>query len=117
MSTEDKAPVKKGRKLLDIDEEEVVKLAKLGATNAEIADFMGCSRDVIERRFQAETTKGRTGMKIKLRQAMLRNAIENNNATIQIWLSKQWLGMKEPRQEIDFTNGMDTISFEDDEPA
>ena len=33
--------------------------------------------------------------KVKLKRAMFRNATEKDNATIQIWLSKQWLGYQD----------------------
>lgn len=103
------------RPQIEIDGTEVEKLAALGATVAEIADFMGCSKDVIERRFQAEVSKGRVGLKINLRRTMVQAAIDTKNITMMIWLSKQFLGMKEPKQEIDFSTGVDGIDFTDDQ--
>lgn len=38
--------------------------------------------------------------KMSLRRAMYEKAVKDKNTTMQIWLSKQWLGMKD-RVEVD----------------
>lgn len=106
---------KGGRPLLQIDEDEVLKLAQIGCTVQEMADFFGCSRDVLERRFSGVYQKGFATAKMSLRRQMLAQ-VEKGSVPMAIWLSKQWLGMKEPKQEIDFTNGVDGIDFTDDQP-
>lgn len=58
----------------DIDAHQVVKLAQLGATHAEMADLFGCDRATIERRFAAEIAKGKAEMRLKLRRLQLRAA-------------------------------------------
>lgn len=103
-----------GRPELDIDDEEVLKLAKMGCTVQEMADFFGCSKDTLERRYGNTYRKGMANVKMSLRRSMLRNAIENNNSSVQIWLSKQYLGMREPKLDVDFSTGMDEILFSDD---
>ena len=104
---------KGGRPLIEIDEEEVLKLAQLGCTVQEMADFFGCSRDVLERRFSGVYQKGFATAKMSLRRQMLA-AVDKGSVPMAIWLSKQWLGMKEPKQEIDFSTGVDEITFTDD---
>jgi hypothetical protein len=82
-----------------IDAAQVAKLAALGATHQEIADFFGADRSTIERRFAAEIDKGRTALKIRLRRLQLR-AAERGNVTMLIWLGKALLGQadKPPEQ-------------------
>lgn len=79
------------RPKLDIDAQQVFKLAKLLCTTEEIAEFFGCSRDTLERRFAAELAKGRQVRKMSLRRAQFRAAF-NGNPALLIWLGKQHLG-------------------------
>lgn len=76
-------------KKYDIKEEEVVKLASYGCTNIEIADFFGCSPDLIEKSYSEFLTKGRSDMKIRLRKMQFNLA--EKSATMGIWLGKQIL--------------------------
>lgn len=103
------------RPQVKIDGEEVEKLAAFGITIAEMADFFKVSRDVIDRRFKDEVAKGRADLKMKLRRKQIEVAM-GGNVTMLIWLGKQLLDQKEPKQEIDFTNGVDEIDFTDDKP-
>ena len=96
-------------KKYDIKGEEVEKLAGFGCTNMEIASFFGCSKDLITKSYSTNVTKGKEKGKIRLRQLMFRNA-ESGNTTMQIWLSKQYLGMSD-KQDITTTElpkGFDT---------
>jgi len=76
-------------KKYDIKEEEVIKLASYGCTNIEIADFFGCSPDLIEKSYSEFLTKGRSDMKIRLRKMQFNLA--EKSATMGIWLGKQIL--------------------------
>ena len=96
-------------KKYDIKGEEVEKLAGFGCTNMEIASFFGCSKDLITKSYSTYVTKGKEKGKIRLRQLMFKNA-ESGNTTMQIWLSKQYLGMTD-KQDITTTElpkGFDT---------
>ena len=84
-------PVGRDNKI--VDPSEVEKLAAIGCKDIEIANWLGIKPDTLRRNFAAELTKGREGMRISLRRAMLSNAIQNNNAVLQIFLSKNFLGM------------------------
>ena len=86
-------PVGRDKKIVPPDE--VYKLAALGCKNIEIADWFGVSEDAISRNFAAELEKGRAAVKISLRRAMLNNACKNMNAAVQIFLSKNILGMSD----------------------
>lgn len=76
---------------IEIDANQVEKLARLGCKLNEIADFFGCSHDTIERRFASELIKGRATLRMSLRQWQLK-AAEKGNPTMLIWLGKQSLG-------------------------
>ena len=95
---------KKGRKQLDIPSEEVLALAKMGATNVEIAHFFSCDEGTILKRFSENLAKGRSERKIKLRQLQWR-AAEKGSVGMLIWLGKQILGQKDV-QEITGTIGL-----------
>jgi hypothetical protein len=82
-----------GRDKTVVDPSEVEKLAALGCKDREIANWFGIKEDTLRYNFAEELIKGREGMKISLRRAMLTNAIQNNNAVLQIFLSKNFLGM------------------------
>jgi hypothetical protein len=86
-------PVGRDKKV--VPPEEVYKLAALGCKNIEIADWFGVTEDAISRNFAAELTKARVAVKISLRRAMLNNACQNNNAALQIFLAKNFLGMSD----------------------
>lgn len=78
------------RPRLNIDPIEVQKLAALGCDTNEIADWFGCSRDTIEKRFSADLAKGRQNLKMRVRRAQLK-IMEAGNAVMAIWLGKQML--------------------------
>jgi len=91
-----------GRDNLVIDPLDIQKLAALGCNLKEISDFFGAKPDTIKRNFADYIQKGQSELNISLRRAMIHNATQNMNATIQIWLSKNMLGMKdEPTQTDD----------------
>ena len=86
-------PIGRDKKIVPPDE--VQKLAALGCTNRDIANFFGIAEDNIVRHFADFITKGREELKISLRRAMLNNACKNNNAAVQIFLAKNILGMSD----------------------
>ena len=81
-------------KKYNIDGEQVRKLANYGCTNVEIANFYGCSADLIEKSYSDFLTKGRAEMKLRLRQLQWKSA-EKGNAVMLIWLGKQILGQSD----------------------
>ena len=81
-------------KKYNIDGEQARKLANYGCTNVEIANFYGCSADLIEKSYSDFLTKGRAEMKLRLRQLQWKSA-EKGNAVMLIWLGKQLLGQSD----------------------
>ena len=78
-----------------VDPETVYKLALMGANNTEIAEWFGVTEQTVRYRFSEYLAKARSSLKIKLRRAQLKVAIENENPTMLIWLGKQLLGQSE----------------------
>ena len=76
-------------------DEDVYKLAALGCTDREIATWFDCDENTLRYNFSEIIAKGREELKHSLRRAMLRNAINNNNAALQIFLAKNLLGMSD----------------------
>lgn len=75
--------------------DQVYDLTAIGVSHQEIANFYGVTVDSIRRNFASELQKGKEAMKIRLRKAMFRNACELNSAAVQIFLSKNVLGMSD----------------------
>lgn len=91
--------IKCGWEGIVIPPEQVYDLATLGLNNKEIGRFYNVSDATIARNFAAELQKGREMTKIKLRRAMMKNACDNMNAAVQIFLAKAVLGMSETSSE------------------
>lgn len=98
-----------GRPKKEIDIKQFENLCELMCTEEEIAGWFNCSVDTIERWCKREykvtfaeifkrlSSKG----KLSLRRAQFRIA-ENGNATMAIWLGKQYLGQSDrPEESID----------------
>jgi hypothetical protein len=79
------------RPLKDIDGEQVFKLAKLGCTQAEIAEHFGCAQSTISERFRLDFQLGQAQSKTSLRRAQFKSAL-SGCATMLIHLGKQYLG-------------------------
>lgn len=90
-----------GRDKQIVDPSDVERLAAIGCKNTEIANWFGITEQTLRYNFSDELIKGREGMKISLRRAMLTNAIQNNNAVLQIFLSKNFLGMMDQPTNTD----------------
>ncbi len=86
-----------GRPRLELDEVLIFRLAMIHCPNEEIAVACGCSVDTLTRNFAEIMEKGREAGKMSLRRKMFSQAMGNGKgATVmQIWLSKQLLGMKD----------------------
>lgn len=105
-ATKEKKENKGGRPKIPINKEEFEKLCSLQCTEEEIAGWFSCSLDTIRRYCQNEykeqfcevykrlSAKG----KISLRRTQFRIA-ENGNATMALWLGKQYLGQTD-KQDV-----------------
>ena len=102
-----------GRNNTHIDPDEVEGLAALGCSWKEIADFFGIHPDTARRNFASYYTKGSAKASISLRRAMLHNATQNMNASVQIFLSKNWLGLSDDPKN---TSGDTVLPWVEAEP-
>ncbi len=94
-----------------IDYEMVEKLAGIQCTQQEIASFLGCSVDTLQRdeKFCGLYKKGQENGKMSLRRIQYKLA--EKNPTMAIWLGKQYLKQRDNIEvEHDAKNGV-TISW------
>jgi hypothetical protein len=89
-----------GRPAKDIGADQVRKLAKLGCTQDEIADFFGCAHSVITERFGQEFHLGRGESKISLRR-MQWKAARAGSVAMLVHLGKVQLDQTD---RLDVTN-------------
>jgi hypothetical protein len=92
---------KVGRPKLDIDGEQVTRLARLHCTMQEMADFFGCHRETLRENFSSQIDKGRAEGNISLRRKQWQMAVEKGNVVMLIWLGKQMLGQRNEIIESD----------------
>lgn len=90
------------------DWEQIEEMCLIQCTGKEIANVMRVSYDTLERRIFEEyevsvadyIEKIAAPGKMSLRRSQYKNAVENNNTAMQIWLGKQWLNQRD-KEEID----------------
>ena len=90
-----------------IDYEMVEKLAGIQCTQQEIASFLGCSVDTLQRdeTFCGLYKKGQENGKMSLRRIQYKLA--EKNPTMAIWLGKQYLKQRDViEQEHNVKNGI-----------
>jgi hypothetical protein len=90
-----------------IDIRQVEELARIGATEEDMAAVLGVSVDTIQRRKRASEEfcgaikRGQAATRNSLRRLQLKKALEGN-VTMLIWLGKQLLGQSD-RQKAELT--------------
>src|ERR1700733_9807607 len=86
-----------------IDEKKVEQLAEIGCSEKEIGLLVGCSDDLLERRFAGALKRGRARRNHNLRKLQYESA-KAGNVVMLIWLGKQWLHQKdkpvEPQPDV-----------------
>lgn len=86
----------------DITPAKVESLAALGMNGVDIAAYFGTSKSTISRKYSSIIEKGRERLKVTLRQAQIKAALEGSTVML-IWLGKQMLGQTdkvESRTEV-----------------
>jgi hypothetical protein len=83
-----------GRDKKAIRKEEVFRLAAMGCKDTEISNWFGVDDNSLRYNFSAELKTGREALKQSLRQAQIQTAL-SGNATLLIWLGKQYLSQTE----------------------
>lgn len=91
---------KTGKKYKTIDRELVYRLACIQCSDQEIAEVVGTSVETLRRRFSKILETGKQQGRQSLRRAMYEKAM-NGDTRLQIFLSKQYLGMKDTPEDGD----------------
>jgi len=110
---EPEAKTRKGRPKLDLDLEQITRMAQVGCTKREIAMILDISEETMKRRQDVKEAfaLGAENAKVRLRRSMMHNAIDKLNPTIQIFLAKNMLGMSD--QGIQNTEGDGILPWSD----
>lgn len=98
----------RGRPRIEVDVDLLAKLCQLQCTAEECAHVLGLSVDTIDRRlkeegwdgFEAFAGENNSMGKVSLRRSQFQLA-SAGNATMLIWLGKQWLGQKDKIEDED----------------
>jgi len=112
-----KSKTKAGRPKIEIDKNEFEQLCAMQCTLIEISDWFHCSEDIIEKwseqeygmKFKDVFKQKRSKGKISLRRSQFRLA--ETNATMGIWLGKQYLDQRDV-QEIEISKNTSMIVSE-----
>ena len=84
-----------GRPKVKIDEKILGNLAHIGCTYEECGDVLGVSARTLQRNFADLIHSHKNKGKASLRKKMYEKAVTKDNTYMQIWLSKNYLGMKD----------------------
>jgi len=86
--------------------DQIEKLAQIGCTNEEIAYIVEFEERELLHHFQDTLSKGRGFLRGNIRKAQIKNALEDRNTSMLIWLGKQYLGQKEPKNQTEHTGAV-----------
>jgi hypothetical protein len=101
---------------IEFDSDMFERMCHIQCTQEEIAHVLGMSVDTLDRRVKEHynqsfadvfNTKREYG-KMSLRHKMYQTGMDGS-VPMLIWLSKQWLGMREPKQEFDIDTNTQVI--------
>ena len=84
-----------GRPSAKVDEKILGNLAHIGCTIEEIGSILNVSARTLKRNFAEIIQASREKGKASLRKKMYEKAVNKDNTHMQIWLSKNYLGMKD----------------------
>src|SRR3990167_11078206 len=79
----------------------VLELSMLGCTGKEISGILEINPSMLEVDYIEELREGRNNLRANLRKAQIQLAIEDRNPTMLIWLGKNYLGQREPKQTVE----------------
>ena len=99
---------RRGRPKIEMDYEKIERMAEVGCTKREISYILDIHEDTLARRPEAVEAydRGAENSKVRLRRAMMFNAIDKGNPTIQIFLAKNMLGMSDQGMTSSDSNGV-----------
>ena len=83
-----------GRPKKELDKDVIAKLSQIGCTQEEIGSVLGISARTLQRRYADLVEENKNIGKASLRKRMWKAAL-NGNPNMMVWLSKNYLGMKD----------------------
>lgn len=86
--------VGRGKNQRVVPPDEVWRLAEIGCTDKEIAEWFMIDENTLRYNFSVYMTKGRAALKRRLRAVQISTALQGN-ATLLIWLGKNYLGQSD----------------------
>ena len=98
-----------GRPKIIVDIEILKNLASIGCPNYEIASVLNVSARTLNRNYAEIIDQFREKGKASLRKKMWDKAVKKDNTNMQIWLSKNYLGMKDRTQTETITEPLPLI--------
>ena len=98
-----------GRPKIVVDLEILKNLASIGCPDYEIASVLNISARTLKRNYAEIVDQYREKGKASLRKKMWDKAIKKDNTNMQIWLSKNYLGMKDRTQTESITEPLPLI--------
>ena len=87
-----------GRPKIIVDLEILKNLASIGCPDYEIASVLNISARTLKRNYAEIIDQYKEKGKASLRKKMWDKAVKKDNTNMQIWLSKNYLGMKDRTQ-------------------
>jgi len=87
-----------GRPKIIVDIEILKNLASIGCPDYEIASVLNVSARTLKRNYAEIIDQYKEKGKASLRKKMWDKAVKKDNTNMQIWLSKNYLGMKDRTQ-------------------
>jgi len=98
-----------GRPKIIVDEEILKNLASIGCPTYEIASVMGVSARTLKRNYAEIIDQYKEKGKASLRKKMWDKAVKKDNTNMQIFLSKNMLGMSDKVQQTNVTEPLPLI--------
>ena len=98
-----------GRPRIIVDIEILKNLASIGCPDYEIASVLNVSARTLKRNYAEIIDQFREKGKASLRKKMWDKAVKKDNTNMQIWLSKNYLGMKDRTQTETITEPLPLI--------
>lgn len=85
-----------GRPRLEIDEDQILKLAQFGMTDQEMVSLLEISLSTLNN-FRSIIQKGRSNLSQSIKRTQLEVALKERDKTMLIWVGKQYAGQKDKR--------------------
>jgi AraC-like DNA-binding protein len=100
------------RQIIPVDE--VRKLAALHCSYKDMAEYFQVNESTFRDHFRTEVERSRQKLKHRLLESMIENAITRMHPTMQIWLSRNWLGMDDNREQAQGESVLPWIEEDED---